>query len=89
LPGWHIEPWFRASGEIGRAYVHNGARAKQRRIDVATSLLWPFLTGQQQQEILDGKASIERFRTPEEIDKVTIGQTIRNDSGEAENDNSD
>jgi hypothetical protein len=74
--GWHIEPWFNTSREISDAYVHNGADIKQWRIDVATSFLWNFLTRQQQREILDGKTSIENFRTAEEIDEVTIDPTI-------------
>ena len=57
---------------------------------MATSFMWPSLSRQQQRDILDGKASIEKFRTAEEIDKVTIDPTIKrpklDDPKEAEDD---
>jgi hypothetical protein len=53
-------------------YVHDDASEAQWRRDVATSMFWPFLSRQQQKEILDGKATIEKFRTADEIDKETI-----------------
>jgi hypothetical protein len=70
LPGWHVESW-----PLDRrydVYVHDNASDAQWRIDVATSMLWPFVSRRQQKEILDGKATIEKFRTTDEIDKVTI-----------------
>jgi hypothetical protein len=54
-----------------------GSDIDQWRLDVATSFLWNFLARQQQRDILDGKANFEKFRTTEEIDKVTIDPTIK------------
>ena len=34
--------------------------------------MWPFLSRQQQKEILEGTATIERLYTPDRIDKLTI-----------------
>jgi hypothetical protein len=70
LPGWHVES--SPSDRRYDVYVHDDASDAQWRIDVATSMLWPFLSRQQQKEILDGKATIERFYTPDRIDKLTI-----------------
>jgi hypothetical protein len=68
LPGWHFEPY--PNDRAGDAYVRDGADDAQRRIDVATSFLWSSLSRQQQREILDGHATIEKFRPAKEIDEA-------------------
>jgi hypothetical protein len=70
LSGWHMESSPR--DRKYDVYVHDDASEAQWRRDVATSMFWPFLSRQQQKEILDGKATIEKFRTADEIDKETI-----------------
>jgi hypothetical protein len=70
LPGWHVESSPR--DRKYDVYVHDDASEAQWRSDVATSMAWHFLSREQQTEILHGKATIEKFRTKDEIDRETI-----------------
>jgi hypothetical protein len=74
LRGWHIEPRF----DLSEVYiaVHDNADADQWQTDEATASFWRNLSRQQQKEILSGKATIHSFYTQEQINKVTIDQSL-------------